>query len=81
MAHVPAAAWCGMALTDAQLLTATREAIDALTTGGLSSYALNGRTYTMVDLDALWKQVSLLERRIASSASSRRFALLVTRGG
>jgi hypothetical protein len=36
---------------DSALLTATREAIDALTAGGLSSYTVKGQTFTHQDLD------------------------------
>ncbi len=52
------------ALSDSALLTATREAIDALTTGRVSSYSLAGRTYTKLNLDELWGQVDRLEKRI-----------------
>jgi len=57
-----------MALTDADLLAATRTAIDALTTGGASAYTLNGRSVTKLDLEALWRQVGILERRVAAAA-------------
>lgn len=56
-------------MTDAQLLAATREAIDALTTGGAKSYAIGTRQLTKLDLADLWKQVGMLENRIAFAAS------------
>lgn len=70
-----------MALTDEQLLTATREAIDALVQGGASSYTLNGRTVTKVDLPALRDTVEWLESRIArASGSGGGFSQIVARG-
>lgn len=55
------------ALSDSELLTATREAIDSLTTGRFQSVTINQRTFTRLQLDELWKQVGILERRIARS--------------
>lgn len=56
------------ALTDAELLVATREAIDALTANPRKSFTVAGRTVVYADLAELWKQVSRLERRIASAS-------------
>lgn len=56
-------------MTDAQLLAATREAIDALTTGGAKSYAIGARNVTKLDLADLWKQVGLLEARIDAAST------------
>jgi len=67
-----------MAQTDAALLISTREAIDALTTGNVQSYALNGRTVTRLNLTELWDQVNRLEARIARSTRGR-FGVAVIR--
>lgn len=54
-------------LTDRQLLDETRRAIDAITSGRVSSYTLpNGQSVTKLDVPMLWQQVSRLERRIKS---------------
>ena len=60
-----------MAKSDQQLLTATREAIDALTTGNVQSYSLNGQQFTRLQLPQLWEQVEVLEKRIARSSRGR----------
>jgi len=65
-----------MAMTDLELLTATREAIEALTVKGASSYAINGRSFTALDLDTLWCQVDRLERRVARAAGRKRPAVI-----
>lgn len=57
-----------MAKSDAELLEATRAAIDALTTGGAAAYSYNGRNVTKLDLPKLWEQVAILEARIARAA-------------
>jgi hypothetical protein len=58
-----------MALSDQALLEQTRLAIDALTTGGASAYTVAGRSVTKLDLPALWKQVEVLEARVARASS------------
>ena len=63
------------ALTDTQLLTATREAIDALTAKGAAAYTINGRSYTALDLNTLWAQVNRLERRLAQTNGKGRSAV------
>lgn len=55
--------------TDAELLESTREAIDALTTGGVESYSLNGRSVTKLNLKELWDQVTTLEKRISRTSN------------
>ncbi len=65
-----------MALTDAQLLAATREAIDALTTGGAASYTVAGRSVTKIDLPALWRQVDILEARVERAAGGGRASVV-----
>jgi len=60
-----------VAMTDAQLYAETRKAIDALTTGGVNSYSLNGRSVTKLDLDELWQQAERLELRMARAEPGR----------
>lgn len=60
-----------MAKSDQELLTATREAIDALTTGNVQSYSLNGQQFTRLQLPQLWDQVERLEARVARASRGR----------
>lgn len=54
--------------TDAELLALTREAIANLTAGA-QRYRIGGREFQAADLDKLWKQVEMLEARIARASS------------
>ena len=63
------------AMTDLELLAATREAIDALTVKGAAAYTINGRSYTALDLNTLWAQVNRLERRLAQTNGRGRAAV------
>lgn len=67
-----------MAKTDSELLEETRNAIDALTAGKVSSYTINGQSYTRMSLKRLWEQVEILEGRIERSKRGR-FAVGVHR--
>lgn len=68
-----------MSLSDAALLEETKKAIDALTTGQVSSYSLNGRSVTRLNLAELWNQRTRLEAIIAS-ASRGSFGKVIIRG-
>lgn len=57
-------------LTALQALTFT--AITALTTGGASSYSINGRAVTKLDLDKLWSSYNQLGTQIAAANSASR---------
>lgn len=63
------------ALTDQQLLEATREAIDALTLGGVTSYAIGNRQVTKHNLPELWAQVERLESRIRRASAGGMFGV------
>lgn len=68
-----------MSLSNAALLEETKKAIDALTTGQVSSYSLNGRSVTRLNLAELWNQRTRLEAIIAR-ASRGSFGKAIIRG-
>lgn len=53
-----------------ELQAATFAAITAITTGKASSYSLNGRAVTKLDLEKLWKQYNQLGVQIAAANSA-----------
>ncbi len=55
--------------TDAELLQFTRAAIARITLHG-TARGDNGQTLTFAHLDELWKQVRILEARIAAAATA-----------
>ena len=63
--------------TSAQLLTVTLNAIYALTSGRVSSYSLNGRSYTMLNLKDLCASRDQLQNEAkAVDGSSQDFTLV-----
>lgn len=54
--------------TDAELLALFREGVAAIAATG-QSYQIAGRTYTAASLDAMWKMIDNLERRINAADS------------
>lgn len=55
--------------TDAELLEFTRAAIARITLGGVA-YTSFGTALTFEHLEQLWKQVAVLESRIAAAAGT-----------
>ena len=57
--------YLGMA-TNSEMLTSVRTAIAAVLAGGNSSYSINGRTFTRLDLDTLLRMEKEYAGRVAS---------------
>lgn len=56
-----------MALDPSTLLTQIESAIDALLTGGASSYSIGNRSVTKLDLSELFEQRRMLQMEVARS--------------
>lgn len=56
------------------MLDAIQDAIFAIVSGTASSYAINGRTFTALDLDKLQKMETFYANRVARAAGRRTFA-------
>ncbi len=65
-----------MALDPSSLLTQVESAIEALLTGGASSYSIGARTVTNLDLASLFEQRRMLQNEVqrATSGGSVRLA-------
>jgi len=59
----------------ATLLTQVETAIEALLTGGASSYSIGARSVTKLDLSDLFEQRRLLQREVSNSRGSGAFSL------
>lgn len=59
----------------ANLLTQVESAIEALLTGGASSYSIGARSVTKLDLAELFEQRKLLQVEVARSSGSGAFSL------
>lgn len=51
--------------TDQEILNALRTAYFEIATNGAASYAVNGRTFTALDMDKLQNAIQLYESKIA----------------
>jgi hypothetical protein len=59
----------------ANLLSQIESAIEALLTGGASSYSIGARSVTKLDLGELFEQRKLLQVEVARSSGSGAFSL------
>lgn len=59
----------------ANLLTQVESAIEALLTGGASSYSIGARSVTKLDLAELFEQRKLLQVEVARDSGSGAFSL------
>ena len=57
------------------MLTAVEAAITALLTGGHSSYSIEGRTVTRLDLNSLFAERRALIEQVEWETPNRRFSL------
>ena len=56
--------------TSADLLSQVEAAIEALLTGGASSYSIGARSVTKLDLDTLFKQRNMLQMQVQRESGS-----------
>lgn len=61
--------------TPASLLAQIDAAIEALLTGGASSYSIGARSVTKLDLKSLFEERRLLQREVDRSVGSGAFSL------
>lgn len=61
--------------TPASLLAQIDDAIEALLTGGASSYSIGARSVTKLDLSTLFVERRMLQREVERSGSSGAFSL------
>lgn len=59
--------------TDQEILDGLRTAFHEIVVNGAASYALNGRSWTALDIDKLQKAIDTYETKV-SNASRRMFA-------
>jgi hypothetical protein len=59
----------------ANLLTQVESAIEALLTGGASSYSIGARSVTKLDLAELFEQRKLLQTEVTRASGSGAFSL------
>jgi hypothetical protein len=64
-----------MALSASALLELIDAAIEALVTGGASSYSIGSRSVTKLDLDQLFKERRMLQTQVARESGSGVFSL------
>lgn len=62
-----------MALSASSLLTQIDAAIEALLTGGASSYSIGGRSVTKLDLGQLFEERRLLQQQVDREAVGSMF--------
>lgn len=64
-----------MALSATTLLTQVETAIQALLTGGHTSYSIGGRTVTKLDLKSLFEERRILQQEAARESGGGMFRL------
>lgn len=63
-----------MAVADSDMLAAIQTAIFTIVSGTASSYSINGRNFTSLDLDKLQKMEAHYQARVNRAAGRRTFA-------
>jgi hypothetical protein len=64
-----------MALSASALLELIDAAIEALVTGGASSYSIGSRSVTKLDLDKLFQERRILQTQVSRESGSGVFSL------
>ena len=64
-----------MALSASALLELIDAAIEALVTGGASSYSIGSRSVTKLDLDKLFQERRILQAQVSRESGSGVFSL------